>query len=422
MPNDLIKVTPGAIPQIRLYIQFISDVNPQRPLLYFDKNGDKKYREGPAFYGEILTELETYFSKCLKYDIKINLRPRHLEFLVIGPNCTDFRFPDLHNPFHPINSQSPPQPETWREIDKFNDTIPDAPKLPLVRFYIGDGESLNIDIEGRGDDKIFNAAAAAARIAHNDSNGYDMVIPGYMAEYANRTSFFAPHLRAGYLFTNSEDQLATVFIHELGHVLGLSDRYLEGVDESTEADEVFSFVGWPARRNPPLSKQYVNSIPSPGVSGPDTDYDPQNNLMGSRSYVLSTRQRQTIEAAQIEAIYKRDDVVLLLSLNDDAERKPKDIAAVEPNDDKPKACRKTETPYLPSAISVNPLTSLDRATFLKDNNTTGKHNAFFKAPPGSPLKVRYDGDVEILKKLMKGSLPLSGYATKDQIYRMLKIS
>jgi hypothetical protein len=422
MPNDLIKVTPGATPQIRLYIQFISDVNPQRGVRYVDGQGNKKYRPASFFYQEILNELTKYFSKCFKYDIKINLRPRHITFNVVGPNITDFRYPALHNPFHPINHTSPPQPEKWQEIDASSSKITDAPELPLVRFYIGDGESLNTDIEGKGNDPIFkDEAAAAARIDYNFKNNFNKVIHGFEDRYGNRTSFFARELRAGYLFTDSGDNVASVFIHELGHVLGLSDRYFEGIDESSLADQVFSFIGWPARRNPPLSTQYVNSIPSPGVTGPDADFDPQNNLMGSRSYVLSARQRSTIEAAEIEANYKRDDVILLLSLNDEAERKPVDIPAIEPNDNEPAACRKTETSYFPSAISVDPNTSLERATFVTANNATGQHNAFFKASAGSLLSVRYRGDPVIFRKLIKGILPLAGFETIRRVYMALGI-
>lgn len=421
MHNNLINVTPGVPTKIRLYIQFIADVFPQRALPCINKNGNQVSRWMVAIYDDILVEFNTYSLKCLNYDIEMILRPRNSQPNVLGANWMDFRDPTEHNPFHPVNQTSLPLPKDWQEIDAANNTVAGTPVLPLVRFYIGDGESLNIDIEGRGNDPIFNAGAAAARIQHNLNNGYDKVIPGYENRYANRTSFFAPHLRAGYLFTNSGDQIETVFMHELGHVLGLSDRYIEGIDESTTADEVFGFVGWPARQNPPLSSQHINSIPSPGVSGPDADYDPQNNLMGSRSYVLSARQRSIIEIAETEATYVKDDVVLLLSLNDHAERKLADIPPDEPNANAATACRKTETHYFPSTVSVNPLTNLDHATFVNANNVTEPHNAFFRAPSGSPLKVRYDGDVKTLRKLMKGALPLAGFETRRSIYRQLGI-
>ena len=419
MPNNLIAVTPGSPPKIRLYIQFIADVFPQRDLPCFDRNANKLNRSISLIYNDILIELNSYLLKCLKYDITMTLRPKNSPPNTLGANWTTFRDPTAHNPFHPVNEESLPQPEDWKEIDAANNGVTGAPVLPLVRFYIGDGESLNIDIEGRGKDPVFDENAAAARIRHNLDHNYDQVIPGYENRYQNRTSFFTPYLRAGYLFTNSEAQIETVFMHELGHVLGLSDRYIEGIDESTSADEVFAFVGWPARRNPPLSKQHIDSKPSPGVAGSDADYDPQNNLMSSRSYVLSARQRSTIEAAESEATYVRDDVVVLLSLNDHAERKLADIPPDEPNSIVPTACRKTETHYFPSTISVDPLTNLDRATFVNASNATEAHNAFFKAANDSPL-VRYDGDVKILRKLMKGALPLAGFETKRRIYRQLK--
>jgi len=143
--------------------------------------------------------------------------------------------------------------------------------------------------------------------------------------------------------------------------------------------------------------------------------------MSSRSYVLSARQRNIIENTETEVTYVKDDVVLLLSLNDHAERLPADIPPDEPNANAVTACRKTEAHYFPSTVLVNPLTNLDRATFVNANNVTEPHNAFFRTPTGSPLKVRYDGNVETLRKLMKGALPLAGFETRRSIYRQLGI-
>lgn len=416
MTNNLIAVTPGTLPKVRLYIQFIADITGQRPLPYIAADGSQEnFGGGNTFYQMIRSELVQY-SHCLGFNIQINLAPTTTGTGDFWPNSMKFRDPQVRNPFQPPDPNRPPEP-LWHERDSQNNPVPLEPDLPLIRFYIGDGESLNTDIIGgsfNNNDTVFDEQGARIRRRNNFANNFNMVIPNYVKEYATRTSFFSRPARAGYLFTDGRDQIHKVFMHELGHVLGLQDRYIEGIDERTPADNFLSFIGRPTRATAPLSAQHVNSILGGlPVAAVDIDYDPQNNLMSSRSYSLSTYQKSLILARQLETPpYVKDDFILLLSLNSEAERPtiPADVAL---------PCRKTETHYFPSAVSALPATALDHATFEKQDGTIGDHNAFFRSTTGALLSARYDGRQEVLMTLMKGLAPVNGAETLRMIYRYL---
>jgi len=206
-------------------------------------------------------------------------------------------------------------------------------------------------------------------------------------------------LRAGYLFTDSQDPFEVVFIHELGHILGLSDRYIEGVDDAFPTHP-FKYVGEAVRRNPPLSKSHINYVLNGGPTGPDndSDYDPQQNLMSSRSYKLSSYQKEIIQNRLIEATYLKDDVVVLAFRHPDCKRTSINVFQGVP-------CPITETRYHPTAVSVDSKTKRDKVTFETSQTAPPvPHNAVFKTGNVVPLRYQYDDRDETIKKANKGIL------------------
>lgn len=403
-PNNLIRATRTSTNKltVKLYVQFIIDRNTFRTMPY--QNADT-YVEN-IFPKQIYIEL----ARCWDFpcmDCQVDMALADTMTTLPNENLLRFRPAALQNPFQP---NAPPFTDTYPV------TTTNWPVLPLVRFYIGDGESLNLDIQGMGLDQPISDSLAKQRLSNNLNNNLAGVIPGFGFYYGNRISFFSRALRAGYLFTDGKDLPAITFMHELGHILGMSDRYIEGVDESSVPDGLLSFVGKPDRGNPPLSKKFVNFVLRGGTSGPDldTDYNPQRNLMSSRTYALSSFQRSIIENQLIEPTYVDDNVMLLLSQNEACKRDPTEVV-VNPG----APCRVSETPYHPSAIYIN-ATTLAEATFETPTKPRVLHNAFFRTSPGSLLPVRYQGQKAALKKLKSISLLPYGIQTKNIIYKYLK--
>jgi len=430
MPNDLIAVDATTNPPtVHLYIQFVVDTYAGRLLPCFLSDGSPVQLAGLGVYNHIITEFKQK-SHCLGFNIRLHLIQNN-NTNTLDSNWLHWRYDTVPNPFElgPYPA-TPPAPQMRSELDAQGSVVYPQLIRPLIRFYIGDGESLNNDFRFRNLNNpypIFNENAARNRIALNRATGYSQVIQGFEKYYAGRISFFSRRIRAGYLFTDGPGLLSVTFMHELGHVLGLEDRYIEGIDEATAADNILNYVGRPARSVPPLSRQYINSVLKGGASGPDPDpdYDPQNNLMSSRSYRLSTYQKGIISGALIEneftTPYVKEDAVVLLSLNGAARRPPGSILPDKPGPNDPVGtCRMTETPYFPSAVEPAPGTGLDRVTFVRPDGTTGNHNAFFRTGPGSPLSLRYDGDTAVLAKLMKGLAPINGVDTWKKIFIQLR--
>jgi len=172
MTNDLIAF-PGPPNLIQLYIQFIMDVNTDRTL----------QSNGPSFFMRIYNEINKS-PLCLGYSIKYNLMPTSgLPEGAVNKNFKYARDPALRNPFQPWpHGVTPPvEPLHKEEKDAFNNPLTsadppafrDPPALPIIRFYLGDGESLNQDIVGLGSDLPIDQPKAKARYDHNFTHNFD---------------------------------------------------------------------------------------------------------------------------------------------------------------------------------------------------------------------------------------------------------
>jgi|tagenome__1003787_1003787.scaffolds.fasta_scaffold20989718_2 hypothetical protein len=384
--NDLIAVTLGQNKLIRLYIQFIADVNSPRDL----KN------DARILHDRILTEVNNK-AFCLGYAIRFDLMPTFgLPQGAIDKNFLAERDATVRNPFQPFSTGVvPPVDPPFQEEDKFGNPVtssPTPPTLPLIRFYIGDGESLTTTIVGEGNDPIIDEQTALGMRNHNLTHGFDGVIPGYEFEYSTKTSFFSRELRVGYLFETPDIQVT--FMHELGHVLGLSDRYIEGIDDASP-NHPSKYVGKAARGMPPLSVDHINSVLAGSPGSPESDYNPQDNLMSSRSYRLSSYQKYIIDNQRKETTYVSKDVMVLLFRNPACKRVAHQYSGL--------SCLTTETPYHPTSVSVNPGTHLPQVTFQSSSTTPPVlHNAVFKGG-AAVVPVRFQSEKankQILKAWM----------------------
>ena len=406
MPNDLIITSRNSANQlmVKARIQFIIDLNMFRSLKYQGTDVSNMKTFASKLYNELAKCWNFTCTKC-QADIGI-IDPSFVPY----PNDL-FRFWRPHQPPADPYVPNPFQPGAA----PFTDTYPffnpsNQPVLPLVRFYVGDGESLHSDILGAATDKLITSDDADDRYEKNFSDGFVDIIPAYRHEYSTRTSFFNPYLRAGYLFTDSDNPMEGVFQHELGHVFGLSDRYIEGIDEAAPGDGIFSLVGPPARTGVPLSVQHIDSVLNPVH---DTTYNPQDNLMSSRSYALSDYQRTLIETRQLEPDYVDDDVMVLLSLNAACREVTPPAATTSPG------CLSTPTPYRPSTVTL--VSGKQQVIYQTGPTTVGKHNAFFRTAPDPDGRIiEYRGDKKVLNKLQAVKLLNYGPKTKAMIYRYLK--
>lgn len=233
-----------------------------------------------------------------------------------------------------------------------------ASPTPLVRFYVGEGASLTTD----------------------NSGSLAKAIPGYARYLATKTSFFErnidaglniPKLNAGYLFTNSKESVAKTFMHELGHVLGLADRYVEGIYDA--GPPAGKYVNQPVRATPPLSKEQIDA----GVaffenSGSDPNYDPLNNLMSNKAYKLSQYQGSVIARRVVEERYIEDNFLVLLFHNP--------------------AC-KSGSNYRPTTVGLNQQTNVRQVVYEASPNSAPLHNALFPGDPNMfPLRYQATND------------------------------
>lgn len=199
-------------------------------------------------------------------------------------------------------------------------------------------------------------------------------------------------LRAGYLFVDDPKGFQVVFMHELAHVLGLSDRYIEGIDDAAPGHP-FRYVGQAIRQNPPFSKKHVDYVLNGRTSGPvvDATYDPQANLMSTRSYQLSTFQRNLILQRGLEPTYADDDVMVLLFDHSACNGLSAPSFTLS-------GCRFFQSKYRPTSIIANPTSGIDEVTFQTNTGGDAMHNAFFKSP--GLLGVRYQGARRVIDLLM----------------------
>lgn len=215
--------------------------------------------------------------------------------------------------FARLNDMNEPQDPSYNIFDPNKGPYPekdlDNVTLPLVVFYIGNGEMLN------------KAAVHAANVKY-------------------RVSFFDRTKRAGYLFLGSQQPGPPVcFLHELGHVLGLSDRYISGVDDGNPSGaNPGLYVQQPRRAGVPIAKKYIKSVLQ-AFNEDDIEYDPQLNLMSSLACRLTKFQLEVIRQRKIEPVYPVPER-LLIFLKGNADAKRNAMSQSVP-------CLLTETQYLP---------------------------------------------------------------------------
>jgi hypothetical protein len=389
--NDLISVTLGQNNIIRLYIQFVVDTN----IPFVGGASTNRFPNCQTFPFLIQNELNHF--DCLGLgSIKLNLVPTSGP---LSPALTQYNWHfDRNNAGpNPFQSVANPLPDVpWQEQNMYGNplTNPAPPILPLIRFYIGDGESLNSDVFGLPSDEKIDPAKATARLNYNFSQDFALVMPDFRFPYRCRTSFFSRTIRAGYLFVDDPKGFQIVFMHELAHVLGLSDRYIEGIDDAAPGHP-FRYVGTASRANPPFSNKHINYVLNGRTAGPaiDATYNPQSNLMSSRSYELSPYQRNLILQRGIETDYVDEDVIVLLFDNAACKRTPAAPFSTG-------GCRFTETGYRSTDVFTNMTTGIEEVTFETASGDV-HHNAFFKLPPGS-LGVRcQNGSKRVIDYLIK---------------------
>jgi hypothetical protein len=277
MANDLVRIsttTVGNITKFDVRIQFVVDVKTSNEMLHFFQNGILVQ----AFGSVIVKSIEAKLTACWSFSPGGTGHTITIREPV--PNGNDY-YLNIRDPsYNPFQEQ--PFPNQY--------AVMAAPALPLIRFYVGEGASLTYDYSG-------NLAKA---------------LPGYKYSIAAKKSFFSRALKAGYLFTDGNTPVEDAFSHELGHVLGLEDRYIEGIDDGGSPSD--KLVTKPVRKTPPLSKGHVELV----LGHADPDYDPKNNLMSNNACRISQHQKSVIEAGLIEQPYVDDDVLVLLFVNPDS--------------------------------------------------------------------------------------------------------
>jgi hypothetical protein len=363
--NHLIRVSPGAQNRtwIHVRIQFVIDVAAEKDeLTYIDSTGTTKTDVGMYFVNRIYNEVlkswglalsnTTTQGQCFGYVVEMNQSSAPIlvfpsKTTPTDDNCRRYRDKDTWgNPFAP------------------GAKIPDpVDNLPLIRFYIGEGASLTSDLKG-------NLAQA---------------LPGYAYLLASKTSFSTPQPLAfsasgapltpsafGYLFTNTNDPPERVFVHELGHILGLKDRYINGID-------LDSTTGQYVRRTAPLSISQIDQLL--GASGSDPDYKPQQNLMGgTRSYKLSKYQLSIIKNQDVELDYIPDNVIVLLFKNAACRNAPSRPVTT--------GCLIEESNYLPTGLNAN-----KQLIYEKPNTTPDPlHDAYFMNSDPDVYNLKYQGN------------------------------
>jgi len=204
-------------------------------------------------------------------------------------------------------------------------------------------------------------------------------------------SFFLPVQRVGYIFLNSSDAAADAFVHELGHVLGLSDRYFNALDDRDPkyiAPPDGPFIKTNMRKTIPMAESYINAILHQSGLGPDLGYDPQRNLMSSGLCNLSDFQRGYIQSNTFEVRYPQGVCALV------AGKAPGIRPMVPPNSS---GCRGAETRYYPAFpqdLGTLPGTAGRRLLFTTNTGAIGEYNARWRPATGTspPLNSLLTGD------------------------------
>ena len=275
-PNDLFKLkslTPTPIAKVN--IQFYLDVEEkstgaQDTLPYdYQRTGEK---DKPTDGQEVINDINDAIINCWN-PICTGVSVENVNATSGFGNgaLTRYRSPTWTKPpivqpnSNPFTNELPMDPKT-STVDQ----------IPLVRFYLGNGASLNVPNH----------------------------LPGLGINYRFKTSFCLLEQRVGYLFLkNPTVTTVEAFLHELAHVLGLADRYFNALDEGTagyQAPTEGPFIQDPARVSVPMSGKYIDEIL--GILGPDTQYDPQRNLMSTRFCSLTDVQRYFIKNNLFEPV------------------------------------------------------------------------------------------------------------------------
>lgn len=290
-----------------VYIEFMADVFAQRN--FYEPNGSLFHKPEIAF--------GAYIKPFFNYET--NLPPfwyngcSGVKLKLVCANVDDHEPPDFHktrgdgpvaNPFT-LSGQLPSFGPPYQVPQDESVT------LPRLRFYFGDGEVFHENVETSNYTAWHKAryqGPSTKEVKTDKDAKYSTIFKKYRGYFAGKVSFFDPSINCGYLFVNGPTPIETL-AHEIAHILGLSDRYWEAVDDGATMPEKATlgrFMVRPRRVSLPISTADINNTLQLVDSDLfDTDYNPQVNLMSSNAYQLSSLQRDIIRARRLEPAYNR---------------------------------------------------------------------------------------------------------------------